>query len=371
MRILIVVGTRPEAIKMLPLARELKQYAEFEVVVCNSGQHGELVEPIMRYFNVKADLSFEASARASDLSSLSERLMSSFAHLFKNERFDLVLTHGDTTTAFCASLEAFYCGIRVAHIESGLRTYNMLSPFPEEFNRVAVDALSYIHFAPTAESARNLKREGRENIYVVGNTVIDALGYTLTEDYRSDIIDKAAGRKILLVTAHRRESIGDKMDNIFGAVGDILKERDDFFGVIPMHPNPQVRERAFCALSNVKNAELCEPFLPYDFHNILLRSFATLTDSGGIQEEASYLGVPVFLLRETTERREGVRTGNIRVLGTDREKIKHAFLSTVDDVSAYSEMRKVSFAFGKCGSCNKIAEILLSFARKDVIMKQI
>ncbi len=361
MRILIVMGTRPEAIKMLPLARELKRYSEFDISVCNSGQHGDLVEPIMKYFDVEADFSFKCSVGASDLVSLSERLMLCFDRLFKNEQFDIIMTHGDTTTALCASLTAFYHGIRVAHIESGLRTYNMQSPFPEEFNRVAVDALSYIHFAPTAESALNLKREGRENIYVVGNTVIDALGYTLTQDYRSEITDKAAGRKILLVTAHRRESIGDKMDNIFGAVADILGEREDFFGVIPMHPNPKVRERATRALSNVKNAELCEPFSPYDFHNILSRSFATLTDSGGIQEEASYLGVPVFLLRDTTERREGVRTGNIRILGTDREKIKRGFLSVADDTYAYAEMKKVSLAFGKYGSCNKIAKILLSF----------
>lgn len=360
MRILCVLGTRPEAIKMLPLVLELRKHRSAEVLVCDSGQHRELSKNVFEFFGVEPDFSMNIMRQGQTLGNLTVRMLQEFETIFEREKFDLVLVHGDTTTAFCAALSAFYKGIKIGHIEAGLRTYNSHSPYPEEFNRVAVDAMSDLLFAPTALAQKRLENEGRKGIYTVGNTVIDALLYTVAERYFSPILGMANGRKILLVTMHRRENLGEKMHSSMLGIKDILLAREDLFGVFPMHPNPRVREVCKNTLSDVPNIELCEPFSLCDFHNILSRSTAVLTDSGGVQEEAAFLGIPLFLLRDTTEREEGKRLGNIRLVGCERERIKNEFLSVFDDSEKLAKMRTRSLVFGDGHACERIAKIILS-----------
>ncbi len=360
MRILCVMGTRPEAIKMLPLVIELRKHGELDVLVCDSGQHRELSENVFGFFDVKPDISLNIMRRGQTLSELTLRLISEFDSLFRREHFDLILVHGDTTTAFCAALAAFYNGIKIGHVEAGLRTFDLHSPYPEEFNRVAIDAMSDLLFAPTALAKERLAAEGRKNVFLVGNTVIDALAYTLSGDCSSPLLERAEGRSLVLITMHRRENIGEKMRNSLLAIKDILLAREDIFAVLPMHLNPAVRETAREVLSDVNNIELCEPLPLYDFHNLLARSAAVLTDSGGVQEEAAFLGIPVFLLRDTTERREGADCGNIRLVGCERESIRDEVLSVLCQPRELEKMRQRSTVFGDGSSCKKISEIILA-----------
>lgn len=358
MRVLIVIGTRPEAIKMLPLVLEMRKYVEHEILVCNSGQHAELSKAVFDFFEITPDFQFQAMRKGQSLKDLTVRLLDYFDVLFDEISPDIVLTHGDTTTAFCASLVAFYKRIKLAHVEAGLRTYNKNSPFPEEFNRVAVDSMADLHFAPTRLSAKKLEKEGKNSVFTVGNTVIDALRYTVCDHYSSPILDEANGRKILLVTTHRRENIGEKMCSSLLAVREILEKRDDIFAIFPMHLNPAVRKLASEVFCNVKNIKLCEPLSLYDFHNLLARAYAVMTDSGGIQEEASFLGIPLFLLRDTTEREEGAECGNIRLVGADGERLKDEFFDFINDEEKQRKMRQKSTVFGDGCSCEQIAEII-------------
>ena len=367
MRILVVVGTRPEAIKMLPLVRELKKHSRFEVFVCYSGQHKDMCRGIFEYFGIEPDIKFSVMKSGQSLCELSLRLQKSFGELFDAEKFDIVLVHGDTTTAFCATLAAFYRGVRVAHAEAGLRTYRR-EPFPEEFNRVAIDRMSIMHLPPTEEAVKNLEAEGIFGTQAVGNTVIDALSYTIDENYRSPILDRARGRKIILVTAHRRENLGEKMKSALLGIGDVLKSREDMFAIFPMHPNPRIRSIAMEVFENIPNIELCEPLFVRDFHNILARSFATVTDSGGIQEEAAYLGIPVFLMRDATERAEALACGNIRLVGTDRNTVFETFCRTIEDKKALSSMQQKSYVFGNGHTCEKIVKKLLSMEENNDII---
>ena len=369
MKILAVIGTRPEAIKMLPLIIELKKYRDFEVLICSSGQHGDILKCVFDYFNIEPDFSFCAMKKGQSLSRLTTRLLNYFDALLDKISPDLLLAHGDTTTAFCASLSAFYKGIKIAHVEAGLRTYDKRSPFPEELNRVTIDALADLHFAPTQLSRSRLEKEGRGSVFVVGNTGIDALSYTLDNNYVLPVSNKEANKKILLVTTHRRENIGSKMRSSLLAVRDILEYRNDFFAVFPVHPNPAVRAEAISVFEGIKNIKICEPLTLYDFHNILARAFAVFTDSGGIQEEASFLGVPVFLLRDTTEREEGMVSGNIRLVGTDRMRIFEDFLRVSESEEELSKMRSRSFAFGDGHACEKIVKILLPLSKNNDIIK--
>ncbi len=360
MRILCVMGTRPEAIKMLPLVLELRKHGELEVLVCDSGQHRELSKNVFGFFCVTPDYSLNVMREGQALGELTVRMLSEFDLLLGRERFDLVLVHGDTTTAFCASLSAFYKGIKIGHIEAGLRTFDTHSPYPEEFNRVAIDAMSDLLFAPTALAKERLEAEGRKNIFVVGNTVIDALSYTVSKDYFSPWLEKANGRKMLLITTHRRENIGEKMRNSLLAIKDILLAREDIFAIFPIHPNPAVRATVRDVLSGVNNIKLCDPLSLYDFHNLLARSVAVITDSGGVQEEAAFLGIPLFLLRDTTERAEGADCGNIKVVGCERERIRSEVLSVLGEPSELEKMSKRSTVFGDGSSCEKISEIILA-----------
>lgn len=359
MRILLCIGTRPEAIKMLPLALELRASEAFEVLICHSGQHGKKADEVFEFFKIEPDFCFSAMRDGQSLTELTERLLDYFDMLFKSEKIDLVLVHGDTTTAFCASLVAFYNGIRVGHVEAGLRTFNNHSPFPEEFNRVSIDAMADYLFAPTILSARNLEKEGRKPVFTVGNTVIDSFKYTLKDTYNSELLEMAQGRKIILLTSHRRENLGERMRSSFLGVKDVLVKREDLFCIFPMHPNPYVRREANEVFDNVKNIKICDPLPIFDFHNLLSRSLAVMTDSGGVQEESAYLGVPVFVLRDHTERCEGVESGNVLLVGTQRERAASQILDVLDDDSRLSSMSKPSLVFGDGHASERIASVLM------------
>lgn len=360
MKILMIIGTRPEAIKMLPLALEIRKHREFELEICHSGQHREMADEVFSFFKTVPEHRFNAMRKEQGLCELTVRLLNYFDALFSAEKPELVLVHGDTTTAFCASLAAFYLGVGVAHVEAGLRTYSAREPFPEEYNRVAIDCISKYHFAPTELSLERLAAEGREGAILVGNTVIDALEYTISEDYSSPILREARGKKIILITTHRRENIGEKMRSALLGIRDVLSASDDYFGILPAHPNLAVREAVDSIFSDIKKIKICPPLPLYDFHNILARSFAVFTDSGGVQEEASALGIPVFLLRDVTERQEGTQSGNIKLVGTERGRIATEFFATVNDAEALFKMQTKSTVFGDGSSCKKIVKKLLS-----------
>lgn len=360
MRIFMVVGTRPEAIKMLPLYIELKKYEQFEVKICHSGQHERIADEVFDFFKIEPDVHFDAMRSGGGLKELTNTLLNYFDVLFDKETPDLVLVQGDTASAFCAALAAFYRKIRIAHIEAGLRSFNTFSPYPEEVFRVGIDAMSSNHFAPTELALGNLDAERRKGAFVVGNTGIDCLKYTLIDDYSSDIIKQVGDKKMVLLTMHRRENIGDRMRSSLLGIKDILKERNDIFCIMPAHPNPLVKREAEDVFFDVKNIKICDPLPLADFHNLLARSFAVMTDSGGIQEEASFLGVPIFLLRDTTERSEAIISGNMVMVGTERDAVRSAFLSVIDDHHSINAMKIPSIVFGDGNACEKIAKILLS-----------
>lgn len=363
MRIFVVIGTRPEAIKMLPLAKELRKHNEFETKICFSFQHERMALDVFDEFGISPDFVFKRNKGGQNLKEMTTQFLEYFDVLFRAEKPDLVLVHGDTTTAFCASLSAFYLNIRVGHIEAGLRTLDCNSPFPEEFNRVAIDALSTLHFAPTESAAQNLIREGRKSVFTVGNTVIDALGYSLLSEAFPPALDELGARKLLLVTTHRRENLGEKMRSSLLAIRDILEERDDLFAVLPVHPNPAVREVVFEVLDNIKNIKICEPVPMREFHHLLSRAFAIFSDSGGIQEEAAYIGAPLFLLRDNTEREECLKLPNVRIVGCNREGVKNEFLLFLDSPEMQEKMRVRSYVFGDGHASERIAECLLNFMK--------
>lgn len=359
LRILVVIGTRPEAVKMLPLVIELRKHVEFEVMICHSGQHAKMAEEVFEYFGIAPHFCFDAMKNGQSLSEMTCRLLNYFNVLFDEVVPDIILVQGDTTSAFCASLSAFYKRIRVGHIEAGLRTFKARSPFPEEFNRVAIDSMSDYHFAPTYRACENLKKEGRKSVFTVGNTVIDALKYTVRENYSSSLLECARERKIVLITTHRRENIGKKMLSSLIGIRNVLVEREELFAILPMHPNPLAREVISAVFEGVKNISICEPLALYDFHNILARAFCVFTDSGGVQEEASYLGVPVFILRDTTERQEALESGNARLVGTEREDVARALENAIANPDFTESMRKCSTAFGDGHASEKIVKALL------------
>lgn len=363
MRIFVVIGTRPEAIKMLPLVLELKKYDAFETKICFSGQHSDMALSVFGNFEIEPNFVFDAMKKGQSLNKLTLRLLEYFDMLFKEEQPDLVLVHGDTTTAFCASLSAFYIGIKVAHIEAGLRTFDSHSPFPEEFNRVGIDAIADIHFAPTKSAAENLIKEGRTSVFTTGNTVIDAVDYSLSKSDFYPFSDEIGKRKILLITTHRRENIGNKMCSYLLGIRDILESRNDLFGVLPAHPNPRVKEVVNKIFNNIKNIKICEPLPMCNFHNLLARSFAIFTDSGGIQEEAAYLGIPLFLLRDNTEREECAELENVCIVGTEGDKIKNEFLKFINDEEMNKKMRRRSLVFGDGHASERIVNCMINLIK--------
>ena len=368
MRVLVIIGTRPEAIKMLPLVKEMKSKSEFETLVCFSGQHETLANNVFELFDITPDYKFSLPNKSRALNEMTVKLLNYFDILFKEISPELLLVHGDTTTAFCASLAGFYQNIKIAHIEAGLRTYNNFSPFPEEFNRVAIDALSTFHFAPTKSNAKNLNNEGKKSVFVTGNTGIDAFKYTLSKSYFYPLLSEANNRKLILITIHRRENLGNKMTSALLGIKDAIRKRNDVFAIIPAHPNPIVKNEVDRILGNIKNIKILPPLPLYDFHNILACSSLVISDSGGIQEEAAYLGIPLLLLRDTTERSECL-SKNAKIIGTQRDIITTEISRLLNDESLLNGMKIKSLAFGNGNASKKIVKNLLSLLKKGDIIK--
>ena len=360
-RVMLVFGTRPEAIKMGPLVRVLKERDEdFETMVCVTGQHREMLDQVLQAFGVVPDFDLSVMEEGQTLFDVTARILAGMRKVFLKARPDVVLVHGDTTTTFATALAAYYLQIPVGHVEAGLRTGDIYSPFPEEFNRQGVGLIAAWHFAPTQRARENLLREGKDpgSIFVTGNTAIDALQSTVRKDYEHEILDWARGHRLILITAHRRENLGEPMAEMFRAIRRVLEEFPDVRAVYPLHKNPQVRAIAHEIFGEMPGLLFTEPLEVLDFHNILSRSYLVLTDSGGIQEEAPSLGIPVLVMREVTERPEGVEAGTLRLVGRDQERIYQAFRELLTDERAYQAMSHASNPYGDGKASRRIAEIL-------------
>lgn len=359
---MLVFGTRPEAIKMCPLVLELKSRPdEFETIVCVTGQHREMLDQVLGVFGVEPDYDLAVMRPGQTLFDITSDVLLGIKSVMEEERPDAVLVHGDTTTSFAAALAAFYLQIPVGHVEAGLRTRNLRSPWPEEFNRQAVDVVSEWYFAPTETSKRNLLDESKpaNRVFVTGNTGIDALRHTVREDYSHPALDWTEGSRLILVTAHRRENLGEPMHRMFRAIRRVMEERPDTKAIYPIHMNPQVRRAAHEELDGFDRLRIIDPLEVVDFHNFMARSYLILTDSGGIQEEAPSLGKPVLVMRDTTERPEGVEAGTLRLVGTEEETIYEEFSRLLDDPTAYAEMSRASNPYGDGHASERIADALL------------
>ena len=361
MKVMVVFGTRPEAIKMCPLVLELKKRSEIETIVCTTGQHKEMLDQVMEVFHVTENYNLSIMEEKQTLSMIISKVLLGIDEILKTEKPDIMLVHGDTTTSFAASLSAFYHQISVGHVEAGLRTYDLYSPFPEEFNRQAVDIVSDLYFAPTELAKKQLLREGKseKNIIVTGNTVIDALSTTIKKEYYHEELEWAKGSKLILFTAHRRENIGQPMQNIFHALCKIVNENKNVKVIYPIHKNPKVREIADEILGNQERIHMIEPLDVFDFHNFIARSYMVMTDSGGIQEEAPSLGKPVLVLRDTTERPEGVAAGTLKLTGTQEDTIYRIATQLLNNKEMYNKMSIASNPYGDGHASKRIVEYLL------------
>lgn len=359
-KVLLVFGTRPEAIKMCPLVQELKRRPAFETVVCVTGQHRQMLDQVLNAFSVVPDYDLSIMKQAQTLFDVTAGILEHIRSVLEKEKPDVVLVHGDTTTTFAAALACYYLQIPVGHVEAGLRTYNLYSPFPEEFNRQAVGLVARYHFAPTTQAQDNLLREGKNprQIFVTGNTAIDALQTTVRKDYHHAQLDWAADSRLILITAHRRENLGQPMRNMFRAIRRIMEETPDLKAIYPIHLNPAVRSIAASELAGCDRIRLIEPLDVIDFHNFLARATLVLTDSGGIQEEAPSLGKPVLVLRDTTERPEGIAAGTLKLVGTEEQPIYDAFRHLLDDKTAYDAMSHAVNPYGDGHACRRIADLL-------------
>ena len=359
-KILTVFGTRPEAIKMCPLVKELKSRPFFQVKVCVTAQHREMLDQVLEAFDVTPDYDLNVMKARQDLFDITTHILSGLKDVIRAEAPDVVLVHGDTTTAFAAALAGFYLNVPIGHVEAGLRTYNLRSPFPEEFNRQAVSLAARYHFSPTKQAAENLLREGKDpsSVYVTGNTVIDAMKDTVTKDYTHPVLDWVGDAKMIFLTAHRRENLGQPMRNMFRAIRRVLEEHADCKAVYPVHMNPAVRQIAEEELRDCPAIRLIEPIGVIDCHNFEARSYLCLTDSGGIQEECPHFGVPVLVMRDTTERPEGVASGSLRLVGTDEETIYRAFTQLLEEPEAYRAMSAACNPYGDGSASRRIADIL-------------
>ena len=358
--VMLVFGTRPEAIKMCPLVNELKKRPGIRTVVCVSGQHREMLDAVLRAFNVVPDYDLAIMKDRQTLYDITVNILERIRAVLEEVKPDVVLVHGDTSTTFVTALACFYLQIPVGHVEAGLRTYNIYSPYPEEFNRQAVSVIARYNFAPTELSRENLLREGRkpESIYVTGNTAIDALKTTVRADYTHPELEWAAGSRLIMITAHRRENLGEPMHRMFRAIRRIIEEHPDVRAIYPIHMNPVVREEANAELGGCDRIRIIEPLDVLDFHNFLSRSYLILTDSGGIQEEAPSLGKPVLVMRDTTERPEGIAAGTLRLVGTEEETIYKNFKELLEDRAAYDKMAHASNPYGDGFASVRIADVL-------------
>lgn len=359
-RILLVFGTRPEAIKMCPLVKELKGIDGFDAKVCLTGQHKEMLYSVTKHFEVFADYDLGIMRSGQGLFEITERITKGMRSLLMDLSPDIVLVHGDTTTAFATALACFYLKIPVGHVEAGLRTYDAQSPYPEEFNRRAISVIAKYHFAPTYRAKENLLSEGikESSVFITGNTGIDALFTTVRDDYRSDLLDELSGKRVILITAHRRENLGEPMRNMFKAIKRVISEHPDTAAVYPIHLNPEVRRIADDILKDEERIRIIEPLDVFDFHNLMARSYLILTDSGGIQEEAPSLGVPVIVMRETTERPEGISAGTLKLAGVSEDGIYDSFTRLLNSDEEYSKMAKAQNPYGDGNASRRIADIL-------------
>lgn len=359
-KVMLVFGTRPEAIKMCPLVNELKTRKQLETVVCVTGQHRQMLDQVLEAFQVEPDYDLSIMKERQTLFDVTTNILNNIKEVLEKEKPNVVLVHGDTSTTFVTALACFYLQIPVGHVEAGLRTYNIYSPYPEEFNRQAVSIISQFNFAPTELSKNNLLKEGKkeETIFVTGNTAIDALKTTVREDYTHPDLEWASDSRLIMITAHRRENLGEPMKHMFRAIRRVMDEHPDVKAIYPIHMNPVVREIADSILGDDERIRIIEPLEVLDFHNFLNRSYMILTDSGGIQEEAPSLGKPVLVMRNTTERPEGIAAGTLKLVGTEEETIYQNFKSLLENKDEYEKMSKASNPYGDGFACKRIADIL-------------
>ena len=359
-RIMIVFGTRPEAIKMCPVVKELKTRKTIETIVCVTGQHREMLDQVLNAFSVIPDFDLTIMKEQQTLFDITASILERIKAVLEEVKPDLVLVHGDTSTTFVTALACYYMQIPVWHVEAGLRTYDIYSPYPEEFNRQAVGIISKYNFAPTETAKNNLIREGRDpgSVFVTGNTVIDALKTTVRDNYHHPQLEWASGCRLILITAHRRENLGMPMKNMFTAIRRVMDEHHDVKAIYPIHMNPVVREIANSVFENDDRIRLIEPLEVIDFHNFMNQSYLVLTDSGGIQEEAPSLGKPVLVMRNTTERPEGIETGTLKLVGTDEETIYREFSRLLSDKDEYERMSRAVNPYGDGFASKRIADIL-------------
>ena len=359
-KVMLVFGTRPEAIKMCPLVNELKNRKNIKTVVCVTGQHRQMLDVVLEAFSVKPDYDLSVMKEKQTLFDITTNILNRIKEVLEAEKPSVVLVHGDTSTTFVTALACFYLQIPVGHVEAGLRTYNIYSPYPEEFNRQAVGIVSKYNFAPTELSKENLLREGKnpDSIFVTGNTAIDALKTTIRSDYSHPELDWAKDSRLIMITAHRRENLGEPMKNMFRAIKRIIDEHPDIKAIYPIHMNPVVRETANEILGDCDRIRIIEPLDVLDFHNFLNASYLILTDSGGIQEEAPSLGKPVLVMRDTTERPEGIKAGTLKLVGTEEETIYKEFKTLLEKKEEYEKMSHASNPYGDGFACKRIADIL-------------
>ena len=363
LKVMTVFGTRPEAIKMAPLVLELKKHEEIETIVTVTAQHREMLDQVLETFKITPDYDLNIMKARQTLIDVTTRGLEGLDAVMKEARPDIVLVHGDTSTTFVASLAAFYNQIPVGHVEAGLRTGNKYSPYPEEMNRQLTGVMADIHFAPTEQAKENLLRENKQEdaIVVTGNTAIDALKTTVDDSYTHPILEKLVGERMILLTAHRRENLGEPMRHIFGAIKRLLQDHEDVEVVYPIHLNPVVREIATDVLGGESRVHLIEPLDVFDFHNFAAKSFMIMTDSGGVQEEAPSLGKPVLVLRDTTERPEGISAGTLKLAGTDEEQIYRLATELLTDEQAYKKMAHASNPYGDGHASERIVKALITF----------
>lgn len=359
-KIMLVFGTRPEAIKMCPLVNELKGRDGFETIVCVTGQHREMLEQVLRTFDVKPDYDLSVMKKGQTLFDVTIMILERIKGVLEDVKPDICLVHGDTSTTFVTALACFYLQIPIGHVEAGLRTYDIYSPYPEEFNRQAVGIISRFHFAPTELAKERLLNEGKESetIFVTGNTVIDAMQHTVTDNYHHPELDWVGNDRMIFITAHRRENLGQPMHNMFRAIRRVLEEHPDVKAIYPIHMNPIVRKAAAEELGDCKQIHIIEPIEVFDCHNFEARCYLCITDSGGIQEECPAYGKPVLVMRDTTERPEGMEAGTLKLVGTDEETIYQWFTRLLDNPEEYEKMAHTANPYGDGHACRRIADIL-------------
>lgn len=359
-KVMLVFGTRPEAIKMSPLVKELKKRKTIETIVCVTGQHRQMLDQVLEAFDIIPDYDLSIMKDKQTLFDVTVNILENIKQVLEKVKPDVVLVHGDTSTTFVTALACFYLQIPVGHVEAGLRTYNIYSPYPEEFNRQAVSIISQYNFAPTELSKKNLLNEGKkaETIYVTGNTAIDALKTTVRTEYTHPELEWAKNSRLILITAHRRENLGEPMRNMFRAIRRVMDEHPDVKAIYPIHMNPIVRKTANEILGGDERIHIIEPLDVLDFHNFQARSYLILTDSGGIQEEAPSLGKPVLVMRDTTERPEGIQAGTLKLVGTEEEAIYKSFKELLENDESYEKMAHASNPYGDGKACQRIADIL-------------